>query len=47
MDFSTEIATALAGVAAAFTDNLAAIVPVTFGIAAIVLVYRRVRGLIR
>lgn len=47
MDFSAALTTALTGVTAAFTTNLSAIIPVTFGLAAIGLVYRRVKGLIR
>lgn len=47
VDFSADLTTALTGVTGAFTTNLGAIIPVTFGLAAIALVYRRVKGLIR
>lgn len=46
-DFSTALTTALAGVGADFAANLAVIIPVTFGIAAVVLLYRKAKGLIR
>ena len=41
------LTTALSGALADFNDNLAVIIPVTFGIAVATLVYRRVKGLVR
>jgi len=46
MDFSGDITDALADVITGFTASLVAVIPVTFGLAALVLVYHRVRGLI-
>lgn len=43
----TALTAALATAIAEFTDNLNVIVPVTFGIAALTLVYRKVKGLVR
>jgi len=47
MDFSAALTTALADVGADFLTNLEAIIPVTFGLAATVLVYRKIKSLIR
>jgi hypothetical protein len=38
---------ALSGVLADFSANLAIIIPVTFGLAVAVLIYKRVKGLVR
>lgn len=46
MAWDTLLTTALSSVVGDFTDGLGAVVPITFGIAALVMVYHRVRGLI-
>jgi hypothetical protein len=46
MDFSADVTTALATVIEDFGAGLSAVVPITFGLAAIVMVYHRVKGLI-
>ena len=47
MNWAGSITTALGDVISDFSGALAVVIPVTFGLAALGLVYRRVKGLIR
>jgi hypothetical protein len=47
MEWATLVTTALSGVTASFTDGITGAAPVILGIAALGLIFRKVRGLIR